>query len=167
MVTHTWVLQDNKATHTPPPGALSAIDSQSFPFLFLRSTPKRPAEGNKLLLVAQARSTVLAEHFCVKSPENRRGRCSLASLALTSAVSHSVPSVSQPHGTTAWLSVAKFAPTTEVSRAYTQTLDPRRPHKSLIPTLGPPSPRLPAPHLVWRVGTPLRGPGAYDSAAAF
>lgn len=49
-----------------------------------------------MLLAAQVRSTVLAEHFCVKLPENRRGRCSLASLALTSAVSQTTVSPQCP-----------------------------------------------------------------------
>lgn len=95
---HNWVLQD-KATHTPALGDLSAIDSQSLPFLFFHSMPKRPTqEGNKcfLLPIAQVLSTVLAEHFCFKLPENRRGRYSLASLALTSALSETTVSPQCP-----------------------------------------------------------------------
>ena len=49
-----------------------------------------------MLLVAQVLSTVLGEHFCVKLLEHQRGRCSLASLAQTSAVSQTAVSLQCP-----------------------------------------------------------------------
>lgn len=85
---YTWLLQDSKTTYTSPAGDLGTIDSQSLPFLFLCSMPRRPNRVSKQMrLVAQMLSTVLVEHFCVKEPERRRGHCPLASLARTSALS--------------------------------------------------------------------------------
>lgn len=111
---YTWLLQDSKTTYISPAGDLGTIDSQSLPFLFLCSMPRRPNRVSKQMrLVAQMLSTVLVEHFCVKEPERRRGHCPLASLARTSALSQTtVSSERQPHGTKARISVAKFAPAT-------------------------------------------------------
>lgn len=66
-----------------------------------------------MFLVAQVLSTVPSEHFCVKLPEHEEVAAPLASLARTSASTDlRVPSVPQPHGTTARISVVKFAPET-------------------------------------------------------
>lgn len=169
---HTWVLQDSKTTYTSPPGDLSTIYSQSLPFLFLHSMPRRPDRVSKQMgLVAQMLSTVLAAHFCAKESEHRRGHCPFASLARTSA----------PSQTTVALQCASLmarkpgsqSPSLPLRLRFqclhsaTQILDPRCPHSKPNPDPGPASPRLADAHLVWLVGTLLRAPGASGSAAAF
>ena len=107
----TQVLEDDKASHTPPPADLSTIDSRS-PFLIPSLRAKAPQQRKETNASrCPSAEHCVAEHLCDKPPEHR-GRCPSRQPGtnFSSFSDLSVPSVPQPHGTTARISAAKFAP---------------------------------------------------------
>ena len=140
----TQVLEDDKASHTPPPADLSTIDSRS-PFLIPSLRAKAPQQ-RKETNVSRCPSAehCVAEHLCDKPPEHR-GRCPSRQPGtnFSSFSDLSVPSVPQPHGTTARISAAKFAPAIYplvFAPGHSGPVPPRSPTPGPIPILGPPFP---------------------------
>lgn len=85
-----------------------------------------------MFLVAQVPSTLLQDRFCDPLPEPRGGRCS----PLRPGTNFSflsdlrVPLVPQPQGTTAQISVAKFAQTLVLAHGHSDPVPPTPPPRA-------------------------------------